>query len=315
MATHESSVNYQNLIRDLAEMYLIEVAEVVVVELVANSLDAKASRISINLDSQKKVLTVADNGEGMNSSVFAEYHDFAAGLKKRGEGIGFAGLGAKISFNIANKVVTETRSKSFSGGSNWYFESKRKLFWEDIQPTHLRSYGTRVEVWFRPDAKLPYSSTEDIVRLLYRHYLPLMDSQFLDLYKRMGFYLSDLRFVVNGQVIKPRNLVVDFNLDNVKEFFPTRAGKKYGYGIFGVAMREYPIAPDVCGVLLCTHGKVIKADLFNQFPGSFGPRLLGVVEIPDFVKFLTTSKTDFIRKGKHREFERLYDPIRQEFKS
>jgi hypothetical protein len=296
-------------------MYLIEVAEVVVVELVANSLDAKASRISINLDSQKKVLTVADNGEGMNSSVFAEYHDFAAGLKKRGEGIGFAGLGAKISFNIANKVVTETRSKSFSGGSNWYFESKRKLFWEDIQPTHLRSYGTRVEVWFRPDAKLPYSSTEDIVRLLYRHYLPLMDSQFLDLYKRMGFYLSDLRFVVNGQVIKPRNLVVDFNLDNVKEFFPTRAGKKYGYGIFGVAMREYPIAPDVCGVLLCTHGKVIKADLFNQFPGSFGPRLLGVVEIPDFVKFLTTSKTDFIRKGKHREFERLYDPIRQEFKS
>jgi hypothetical protein len=42
---------------------------------------------------------------------------------------------------------------------------------------------------------------------------------------------------------------------------------------------------------------------------------LGVVEIPDFVNFLTTSKTDFIRRWRHAEFERLYDPIRQEFKT
>ena len=49
MATHESSVNYKNLINDLAEMYSFEVAEVVVVELVANSLDAGATRIAMNL--------------------------------------------------------------------------------------------------------------------------------------------------------------------------------------------------------------------------------------------------------------------------
>ena len=47
MAQHESSVNFRNLIQDLAEMYPFDVAEVVVVELVANSLDAKASRISM----------------------------------------------------------------------------------------------------------------------------------------------------------------------------------------------------------------------------------------------------------------------------
>jgi len=60
---------------------------------------------------------------------------------------------------------------------------------------------------------------------------------------------------------------------------------------------------------------VIKADLFNQFPGSLAPRIVGVVEIPGFVNFLTTAKTDFHPGGKHREFESLYGPIRDEFKS
>lgn len=316
MALHESSINYQNLIHDLAEMYPdFEIDEIVVVELVANCLDAGATIISIDFDVQRKVLIVKDNGRGMNATEFQEYHNFAAGLKTRGVGIGFAGLGAKISFNIAGKVVTETRSKLFSGGSNWHMQSKKNLLWEDIQPTHLRSYGTRVEVCFRADTRPSYSSTQDMIKLLHRHYLPLIDLNFLDLYKRMGLYSSNLRFVVNGQVVRTSNLAADFALNKVKQFFPKRAGRMFGYGILGLSATEYPVAPDVCGVLLCTHGKVIKADLFNQFPASFGPRIFGLVEIPEFAKFLTTAKTDFIRKGKHREFERLYNPIRQEFKA
>lgn len=315
MAVHESSVNYQNLIRDLAEMYPFEVAEVVVVELVANSLDAGPTCILIDYDPNTKVLTVTDNGMGMSAPQFDEYHDFAAGLKTRGTGIGFAGVGAKISFNIADRVITETRSASFSGGSNWYLQSEKKLVWEDVHASHLRDNGTRVEVHFRSDSIPPYSTTEDLVRLLRRHYLPLLDIIFLDLYERLSCYSRDLRFIVNGQTIAPSDVVQDLALEKVRKFTPKKAGKRIGYGLLGLAESEYPVAPDVCGVLLCTHGKVIKSDLFNQFPGTLGPRLLGVVEIPDFVKFLTTAKTDFIRIGKHREFERLYDPIRQEFKS
>jgi hypothetical protein len=46
MGSHESSVNYQNLVRDLAEMYPFEIAEVIIVELIANSLDAHATQLS-----------------------------------------------------------------------------------------------------------------------------------------------------------------------------------------------------------------------------------------------------------------------------
>lgn len=314
MSIHESSVNYQNLIRDLAEMYPFEVAEVVFAELVANSLDAKPTHVSIDFDPHTKVLVVTDNGNGMSASDFDQYHDFAAGLKTRGSGIGFAGVGAKVSFNIATRVITETRSGSFSGGSNWYLQSKRKLVWEDIQPTHLRKQGTRVQIEFRPDAVLPYSSTDDLVRLLRRHYLPLLDTEFLTLYERLGYYSDDLRFIVNGRVVEPRDLAVDFALEEVRRFVPKKASKRIGYGILGLAPSEYPIEADLCGVLLCTHGKIIKADFFNQFPSTLGPRILGLVEIPGLIDFLTTAKTDFIRRKRLREFEGLYDPVRQEFK-
>jgi len=314
MPLHESSVNFQNLIRDLAEMYPFDIADVVVVELVANSLDAKATKISIEYSPQKKVLVVQDNGKGMSVSEFDEYHDFAAGLKTRGTGIGFAGLGAKVSFNIADRVITETKSKSFSSGSNWSLQSKKKLLWEDIKPINLEQQGTRVEVHFKPDVIASYGSTETIIKLLQRHFMPLFDSKLLELYERLNLYSRNIRFIANSQVVQPGRLTESFNLTGIREFFPERKDKLFGYGYFGVSESEYPVASDVCGVMLCTYGKVIKADLFNQFPGSVGTKIFGIVEVPEFVKYLTTSKTDFIKRKNFREFERLYDPIRKEFK-
>src|SRR3972149_4495470 len=161
-----SLVNFQNLIQDLVDMYPYNIVEIIITELVANSLDARASAISISFNKDKNLLVVEDNGIGMTKRQFDQYHDFAAGLKARGDGIGFAGLGAKISFNIADRVVTETRNRSFCGGSNWHLKSRKELLWEDIEPVHLLGYGTRVEVWFKSDAQVSYSSREDLVRLL-----------------------------------------------------------------------------------------------------------------------------------------------------
>lgn len=316
MAKHTSEVNFKNLIRDLAEMYPLEVSEVVLVELVANALDAKASKIYINFDPDKKILTVTDNGSGMTHDQFDEYHDFAAGLKTRGSGIGFAGVGAKISFNIASQVVTETKSNTFSGGSNWYLQPKGKLVWEDINPNTLHGNGTMITVNFLSNSPIAFSSTEDLINLLKRQYLPLLDLKFLKLYEQLGYYSKDFRFIVNNQTVTPVDILSEYSPDKSREFFLTSAGKRTGYGIFGLSLKEYPLGINSGGVLLCTHGKVIKSDLFNQFPGSFGPRILGIVEIPDLIAFLTTSKTDFTyTRSKIRKFEKLYDPVRQEFKS
>ena len=315
MNRHESTVNFQNLIKDLADMYPQEVDEVVVVELIANSLDAGADRISLDYDSSTNILVVTDNGRGMDSSQFEQYHDFAAGLKTRGSGIGFAGVGAKISFNAADRVITETSGQTFSGGSNWHFESNGRLFWDEVAVENLIGTGTHVEVHFREDISPSYSDTADLVRLVQRNYLPLLDGKFLDLYQRLGLYSGSLRFVVNRQELPIVDVADDFVQEARKELFPENAGNMVGFGVLGLSGTDYPLGEDVGGVLLCTHGKVIKADLFNQFPANYGPRIFGVVEVPGFIEFITTSKTDFNRgRGRNRAFERLYGPIRQQFR-
>ena len=315
MGRHESSVNFENLIKDLADMYPFDVGTVVLIELVANALDSKATLINIDYHPQERALVVTDNGTGMTREEFDQYHDFAAGLKTRGMGIGFAGVGAKISFNISSQVVTETRSPSYAGGSNWYLESKKSLIWDDIYPSHLENHGTRVNAIFRKDASLPFNDTNSIIALLRQHYLPLLDRHFLSLYSELKYYDINLRFVVNGKSVEPIDIISDYQLNKVHEFYPTSGNKRIGYGVFGLSSREYPMGEDLCGILLCTHGKVIKADLFNQFPGDIGSKIMGIVEIPDFVYFLTSSKTDFIRRKRLREFEKSYNPIRQEFRS
>lgn len=314
MAVRESGVNYKRLIQDLAEMYPYDVAEVVLVELIANSLDAGATTISVDFDPTTRVLVVADDGAGMTAEQFERYHDFAAGLKDRGSGIGFAGLGAKISFNVADRVITETRGCSFCGASDWHFSSGGRLVWEEVGPTHLVGRGTRVEVHFSRGDCVPYGGTDELVRLIRRHYLPLHDSEFLRLYDSLGKYSAELRFCVNGRTVEPTDLAADLQLSHVKRFLPEAGGKAYGYGIFGLAATDYPVDPDMCGVFICTHGKVVKAELFNQLPGDLGPRIFGLVEIPELIHFLTTSKTDFNRKSNPRRFELLYGPVREAFK-
>jgi hypothetical protein len=315
MALHDSGVNFENLIRDLADMYPYNVAEVVLVEIVANSLDAKATEVRIDYNPDAKVLCVCDNGIGMTKDQFQKYHDFAAGLKERGAGIGFAGIGAKISFNIADKVVTETRGSEFSAGSYWYFESPRRLVWEDFVPKNLNGLGTRVTVYFRRDVDIPYSTTDDILKILRSHYLPLFDRKFLELYSKLGFYDEKLRFIVNGNVVEPFFLENELNLDSVEKVKPQdQKGRFLGYGILGIAEKEYPISEEICGVLVSTHGKVVKSDFFNQYPGEIMPRVFGLIEVPELISFLTTSKTDFNRKVNIKKFEALYSPLRQVFK-
>ncbi len=321
MKIHQSSVNFRNLIKDLADMYTYPVPEVILTELIANSLDAKATKIDIRYDHSKKTLIVEDNGEGMSKSQFEEYHDFAAGLKSRGSGIGFAGLGAKVSFNIATRVMTESISSSFQGGSNWYLKSQKELVWEEIDKLpNLDHKGTRIEVWFSKETPLinyidQFFSTRNLSNLIMKHYLPLLDRTFLLIYSKMGYYSENLQFSVNNEVINKFDIAQILSMEKTKRFFLESKGRRYGWGIFGLSPVEYPLGTDAVGIALSVFGKVIKYDFLGQFPAEMGPQIFGIVEIPSLIKFLNTSKTDFIRgRTNAKKYYELYEPLRLNFK-
>ena len=311
-----SKINYKNMIQNLADMYPYDIDEVILVECIANSLDARSTKIFINFKPESNSLLIRDNGAGMSASQFRLYHDFAMGLKSRGEGIGFAGLGAKISFNIANRVITETRSKSFSGGSNWRFSKNGDLVWKPIKSNSMKNYGTKVEIFFNEKSNICYKTPEKLKEALFRHYAPLFDEKFLEFYNIVKCYEKPPSFIVNDTPIMPINFIEEYGMDKHIQKVIKTSGKKrkpLGYAFFGLVSEKIEL--DTPGILLCTWGKVIKPDFLNQFPGELMSRIFGIADIPNFVKFLTTSKCDFNRTKNPIAFNTYYKPLRDIFVS
>ena len=307
---NQSRINFRKLISDLVDMYPDDTFDVVLSELVANALDAKASRIWIEWDDATQVLTVTDNGAGMGLSEFTEYHDFAVELKQRGSGIGFAGLGAKLSFHIADRVVTTTSRDGFARGSDWRWVEDA-LTWEDLSDCRLDDNGTKVEVHFSSAADVADVDASHIERVLKRTYFPLFTYEFLETYSQVGIYPPNLRFEINGRLIEPSAVDQSCSFEEREHFFINRDGEDVGVGVMGVVEEVHANLGHSYGVLLCTYGKVIKTEMFGLPTGAVGDRFFGVFEVPELVHYLTANKADLRdRRGPSRPLGRIVDAMR-----
>ena len=315
MQEQRSKVNFRKLVQDLASMYGDDTFDVVVSELVANSLDAKPSQISIDWDEKKRILVVTDDGIGMDSNAFEQYHDFAAELKTRGDGIGFAGVGAKISFNVASMVITETRHKGKGSASDWRWGSDGSLIWNRVKSNKLQTDGTRVEVHFEPGEFLLDVDDAYLLAVLKKQYLPLFITDFLRAYESIGMYQIRPKFTLNGSPLLAEDLVSVAGLTKVERLQLKSGTSDIGWGAIGVAQQDRPIGGSDYGVLLCTYGKVVKPELFGLSTGLLGTKLFGIVEIPGLIQYLTTNKAG-LKGGPGRTpgLNRLLDPVREELR-
>jgi hypothetical protein len=146
-------INVRNLIGDFLEMYSAGPAEVMVMESIANSLDASAARIRVGLSEAKEcvVFSVADDGTGMDEQAFENsYHALALSTKEKGKSIGFAGVGGKLylaMLQAGRSIYTETRSEDFFGASELAMKGDEAV-WRRVEPRgRLKTKtGTHIEV-------------------------------------------------------------------------------------------------------------------------------------------------------------------------
>jgi hypothetical protein len=110
-------VTARHLLDDLAGSYTHSLEATVLVEAVANALDAGAPHIAFEVDAKRRVLSIQYDGRGMDAGEFEKYHDLAQSSKQRGTGIGFVGLGATLAHNITSQVVTEARTSDLHASS------------------------------------------------------------------------------------------------------------------------------------------------------------------------------------------------------
>lgn len=291
----ETKVNLKHLLENIRDSYAIPLEEVIVVELIANALDSGASTISFSIDEPNNTFSIVDNGKGMRREVIADYHNIAATTKIRGKGIGFAGVGAKLSLLIANAVITETKGGYGSRcATEWYLKSDASAPWKFIPSSGKvpTPRGTAVSIVL-PNNRFSLLSKEFLIETIYNHFYSLFHPQiFQSILKHV--YRKGIEFYVNNQKIS-----FSHKTNFKPEVFQIKIGKGRSKKLAGAGyLTKGSDKQDMInhGLAISTFGKIIKSGW--EWIG-ISPKqdfsICGVVEIPALAEILTTNKMDFLK--------------------
>lgn len=289
----QTRVDLLHLLEDLRDAYPGDLEETILTEIVANSLDSSASRISLLTDPEERTLVVADNGSGMARRELARYHDVASTTKARGEGIGFAGVGIKLGLLVAEEVLTETRRGDVHVATRWHLASRHRAPWRWVAPPGwVAERGTAVGLRLR-NGLSPLLQAAYIEGTLGRHYEPLFDPTFDEILKER--YPSGLTFVVNGRTLPGRAGGPGDRAAILVRLPRKRKPSAFGY----LEHASGPLPEERQGIAVSTLGKVIRRGWdWIGLTAASPDRIGGLIEAPELAAVLTLNKGDFIRSGR-----------------
>ena len=173
----ESNLNWEKILNDMRGGYKEENdIDIMFTELIANSIDAGASKLKIDVDYVNRSVTFVDDGKGMNREDFEEYHNLGSiSTKRKGSGIGFAGIGCKLYIDKCDKVFTVTKQKDndYYLKSEWFFDkTKRKPIYSSneskVDSENIGKFGTSIKI-FNPE-ELDKIPIEHVRNKIIEHY-------------------------------------------------------------------------------------------------------------------------------------------------
>jgi len=258
---------------------------------VANSLDSSATTIAFTLDPNQSTLTVSDDGAGMVRRELARYHDLGSSAKPRGRGIGFAGVGIKLSLLAAQEVLTETRRGTYHVATAWHLASRHRAPWKWVPPPGLVAlHGTAVRLKLANPLS-PLLDRAFVQRTLRLHFQPLLDPTFAPILA--ASYPHGVRFLVDGEPIEPATVA------EARAPLAIRVGRQRKPSALGYLVpASGPLPEERRGLAVSTLGKVIKRgwDWVGLSP-AHADQLGGLIEIPALAECLMLAKGDFLRSG------------------
>ncbi len=247
-----------------------------------------------------------DNGVGMKRPQLKNYHNIASSAKLRGQGIGFAGVGAKLSLLSAERVITESRGGHGSqSATEWQLTSPYRAPWKYIpfSGTITRGRGTSVTIYFE-DGQTHLLKPEFVENTIIRHFYPLLSPQFYNQFLKY-FYKIPVDFTVNGKHL----LLPEQGQEEYQHWFSVTIGKSRNPAGLGFLVKTSPetgwlnrllgktspVSSLSSGLWISTFGKVIKGgwEWLGVVPKN-AEHLSGLVEIPGLAEILTTNKNDFL---------------------
>lgn len=288
----ETRVDLLHLLEDLRDAYPGSIEETILTEIMANSLDSGATKISFDCDPAARTLTAVDNGRSMRRGELARFHDVAASTKTRGQGIGFAGVGIKLGLLVCEEVFAETRRGKTHVASSWHLASRHRAPWKWVTPAGLvLERGTAVRLKLQ-NALSPLLDPGFLENILRRHFQPLLDPSFDDFLAL--HYPKGIAISVNGQVLDKQSWTAPLHAPLEIRMMRKRKPSALGY----LNREDLPLSEDRRGIAISTFGKVIRRgwDWMGMTPAT-PERIGGLIEVPELAGCLTLNKGDFIRAG------------------
>lgn len=307
---NETRVNLKHLLEDMRDSYAAPLEEVIITELIANALDSKACRIDFIINPGNGFLRCIDNGFGMKRPQLKEYHNIAASAKQKGQGIGFAGVGAKLSLLLAEKVITESKGGYGSrAATEWRLTNPYRAPWKFIPSSDSvsGSRGTAITIFF--SNRQTHLLHSDFVRgAVIKHFYPLFHDKLREQILRY-VYNKPIEFVINGELLtladSEQRTDRDFRIYLSKSKKPIGAGFLVKNSLnqnwlqkITDHVQKVTVLP--VGLSVSTFGKIIKSgwEWLGILPKNHDS-ILGVVEVPALSALLTTTKNDFLTDPAH----------------
>jgi hypothetical protein len=262
-------------------MYPYGPVECLVVETIANSLDAGANLINVSADFQSGFYRVEDWGKGMSYAEFENYHVIALSTRQKGRGIGFAGIGSKLYWGLCKKTITSTRSNGFCGSSEVRLidGTPQYRYVTSVQP--LTHNGTFVEVEVRKE-DLSDLTPENLLSIIRRHYNSVL----------LGMYDGN-EIRLNGNRVSPLTPET-YEIETRKVATIRVAGKSIRCFLY---LTKHELPEDLQGLTIVVFGKSIMKNqwfaLENNIKSKYYRRIGGYVLADFLAPLLTTDKLNF----------------------
>ena len=289
--TEPLSIKILETLKNLLDMYEYKEEEVLVLEAVANGIDAKANKIDINFEfDSEHYVTFLNDGPPMSKADFKNYHTISSSTRTKGDGIGFAGVGAKIFLAAWDKaeIITTT------GKDNKVFVSKMFRRKDNVEYDSSLNGIPVIQIIKNERISHKYG-TSYRVKVSPEGYFWLKDN----IHEKLQFWFNQalisktLELRVDGKAIKPWK-------PSGEKYFKKISYKKQTIPCYFWISKE-DIPEDKRHVVYSVFGKRIKnesVDWANQIKGDNSKRIFCMADVSILAQHLVANKENF-KKGYH----------------
>lgn len=206
-------------------------------ELIDNSIDAKSTKIHIILeknDNKNYILSILDNGKGMDENEMENYYNFGGNKKINNNDLGSKGMGSKLATSsLSDRTKVDIISKKNRDSwvethHNWKDDYIQNITLLSLEEKTIRSVNVVTNIFTKIGEKESDSFTLIRMNISPKKYTDIIDNS--PYTNSLEFKLSTIysNFINNGININVFNYVENTNI-SIKSFFDDKNIKQNFY--------------------------------------------------------------------------------------